>query len=70
MNLVEGLARECVRVAELRGGYVALQATLPADNVKKAMEATASLIEAGVVALGTGDIAEMIAALQDLKRWA
>lgn len=68
MNLVEGLSREIARVTELKSQYEDLR-KLPRVIVEPQIRMMNSAIELGQLAMGSGDIVKMMAALQTLKEW-
>lgn len=66
MNLPESLAGEIARVSALRSQYAALDG-MPNVNVKPALAMMDAALQAAKKAVGTGDIAEQISALQGLS---
>lgn len=67
MNLIEGLSREIARVVELRMQYESTRG--PGVLVEPQIRMMNNTIEAAHVAMGGGDIVQMMQAFEALKGW-
>lgn len=66
MNAAEKLARELVRVAELRSHYEEIS-RMPNIDCRFAIASMSAIIERGCIAAGTNDAIQVLQSLEELK---